>query len=244
MQGWLPRDIWSDARHYQIAALSTLVIYNFGWLDFGARPLNSASRSPARSSTQIVCSRLYGLPSIDLRSPLITGLSLSLLLARRRALAACGRGRDRHRLEIRAAHRRQAHLESGRPCHRGAAVHLERRLDLARAMGLGGLVRRAPELLRDPGAARRAPLRHGAVLPRQPCGAAARARLVARRPARDPDSSAAERLAADLRVLHDLRSAHLARFTPRPLPLRGVGGAPCATTSPSSCRCGRRFTSR
>jgi Na+-transporting NADH:ubiquinone oxidoreductase subunit NqrB len=30
--------------------------------------------------TQILCSRLYGLLSIDLRSPLITGLSLSLLL--------------------------------------------------------------------------------------------------------------------------------------------------------------------
>ena len=100
MQGWLPRDIWSDARHYQIAALSTLLIFNFGWLDFGARPLNSAlalsSCSPACSDsqlssgrtlaltstilTQILCSRLYGLPSIDLRSPLITGLSLSLLL--------------------------------------------------------------------------------------------------------------------------------------------------------------------
>ena len=80
MQGWLPRDIWSDARHYQIAALSTLVIFNFGWLDFGARPLNSALALTSTILTQILCSRLYGLPSIDLRSPLITGLSLSLLL--------------------------------------------------------------------------------------------------------------------------------------------------------------------
>src|SRR5215467_9091389 len=80
MQRWLPRDLWSDARHYQIAALSTLVIYNFGWLDFGARPLNSALAITGSILTQILCSRLYGLPSIDLRSPLITGLSLSLLL--------------------------------------------------------------------------------------------------------------------------------------------------------------------
>jgi Na+-transporting NADH:ubiquinone oxidoreductase subunit NqrB len=80
MQGWLPRDIWSDARHYQIAALSTLVIFNFGWLDFGARPLNSALAISSTILTQILCSRFYGLPSIDLRSPLITGLSLSLLL--------------------------------------------------------------------------------------------------------------------------------------------------------------------
>jgi len=80
MQRWLPRDLWSDARHYQIAALSTLLIYNFGWLDFGARPLNSALAIASSLLTQALCSRYYGLPSIDLRSPLITGLSLSLLL--------------------------------------------------------------------------------------------------------------------------------------------------------------------
>jgi enediyne biosynthesis protein E5 len=70
---------WSDARHYQIAALATLVTFNFGWIDFGARPLNSALALSASLLTQIVCSRLAGIP-IDLRSPLITGLSLSLLL--------------------------------------------------------------------------------------------------------------------------------------------------------------------
>src|SRR5215467_9047439 len=80
MQRWLPRDLWSDARHYQIVALSTLLIYNIGWLDFGARPLNSALAIASSLLTQALCSRYYGLPNIDLRSPLITGLSLSLLL--------------------------------------------------------------------------------------------------------------------------------------------------------------------
>jgi len=62
MQGWLPRDIWSDARHYQIAALSTLVIFNFGWLDFGARAAQQRrSRLTGTILTQILCSRLYGL---------------------------------------------------------------------------------------------------------------------------------------------------------------------------------------
>jgi Na+-translocating ferredoxin:NAD+ oxidoreductase RnfD subunit len=42
MVGRLPREWWSDARHYQIAALSTLLVFNLGWLGFGARPLNSA----------------------------------------------------------------------------------------------------------------------------------------------------------------------------------------------------------
>src|SRR5215510_8750472 len=80
MPRWLSRELWSDARHYQIAALSTLLIFNLGWLDFGARPLNSALAIASSLATQALCSRYYGLPSIDLRSPLITGLSLSLLL--------------------------------------------------------------------------------------------------------------------------------------------------------------------
>ena len=74
------RELLTDARHYQIAALTTLVIFNIGWIDFGALPLNSALAVGSTLATQVICSRLVGLPSIDLRSPLITGLSLSLLL--------------------------------------------------------------------------------------------------------------------------------------------------------------------
>src|SRR5262249_51616728 len=70
----------SDARHYQIAALATLLIYNLGFLDFAARPLDSALAIAAALITQAVCTRVFGLPSFDPRSPLITGLSLSLLL--------------------------------------------------------------------------------------------------------------------------------------------------------------------
>jgi len=70
---------WSDARHYQIAALATLVVFNLGWIDFGARPLNTAAAIGACLITQIVCSRIFGI-QLDLRSPLITGFSLSLLL--------------------------------------------------------------------------------------------------------------------------------------------------------------------
>ena len=70
---------WRDARHYQIAALSALVIYNLGWIDIGARPGNTALALAASLLTQIICSRLAGIP-LDLRSPLITALSLSLLL--------------------------------------------------------------------------------------------------------------------------------------------------------------------
>jgi len=75
----LAAPFFRDARHYQILALSTLVVFNLGWIDFGARPLNSALALGASLITQFVCARFTGVP-LDLRSPLITGLSLSLLL--------------------------------------------------------------------------------------------------------------------------------------------------------------------
>src|SRR5579863_9524152 len=70
----------ADPRHFQILALAVLLTFNLGWIDFGALPLNSALAIGSALATQAICSRLYGLPQIDLRSPLITGLSLSLLL--------------------------------------------------------------------------------------------------------------------------------------------------------------------
>jgi enediyne biosynthesis protein E5 len=74
------REWWTDARHYQIAALASLLVFNFGWLDFGARPLNSALAIGSALATQAVCTRAFALRHFDPRSPLITGLSLSLLL--------------------------------------------------------------------------------------------------------------------------------------------------------------------
>jgi hypothetical protein len=68
---------WSDARHYQIAALCALLVFNLGWLDFGAQPLNSALAIGAALATQALCTYLFALPSFDPRSPLITGLSLA-----------------------------------------------------------------------------------------------------------------------------------------------------------------------
>jgi Na+-transporting NADH:ubiquinone oxidoreductase subunit NqrB len=75
----LLRPLWSDARHLQIIALASLLAINFVAIDFGARPLASAYALAASLLTQAVCSRLANIP-LDLRSPLITGLSLSLLL--------------------------------------------------------------------------------------------------------------------------------------------------------------------
>jgi Na+-transporting NADH:ubiquinone oxidoreductase subunit NqrB len=69
----------SDARHLQIGALASLLLTNFAAIDFGARPLASAYALGSCLLAQVLCSRL-AKTSLDLRSPLITGLSLSLLL--------------------------------------------------------------------------------------------------------------------------------------------------------------------
>src|SRR5215468_10517205 len=73
------RSIWSDARHLQIIALTSLLAINFAVIDFGASIAASAITVTTSALTQVVCSRLAKIP-LDLRSPLITGLSLSLLL--------------------------------------------------------------------------------------------------------------------------------------------------------------------
>jgi Na+-transporting NADH:ubiquinone oxidoreductase subunit NqrB len=71
---------WSDPRHYQIAALAILLAYNIGWVDLGAQPLNSALAIGGALAAQALCAYVLAQPSFDPRSPLITGLSLSLLL--------------------------------------------------------------------------------------------------------------------------------------------------------------------
>jgi enediyne biosynthesis protein E5 len=70
----------ADARHYQIAALGVLLAVNITALDLGARLGPSLLALASALATQAACSRIWRLPRIDLRSPLITGLSLSLLL--------------------------------------------------------------------------------------------------------------------------------------------------------------------
>ena len=75
---WTP--LLADARHHQIAALGALLAVNFFFVDFGAAPLPSALAIGAALATQTACAWWFGFSRLDLRSPLITGLSLSLLL--------------------------------------------------------------------------------------------------------------------------------------------------------------------
>jgi Na+-transporting NADH:ubiquinone oxidoreductase subunit NqrB len=75
----LLRSIASDPRHWQIAALGTLVVYSFLYLDFGAKPFFTTIALASVLLTQFAWSKFRRLP-FEWRSVLITGLSLSLLL--------------------------------------------------------------------------------------------------------------------------------------------------------------------
>ena len=68
-----------DPRLFQIASLGGLLAANLAWFDLGASLAQSALTLAAAPIAQIVFCRLYG-QAFDWRSPLITGLSLSLLL--------------------------------------------------------------------------------------------------------------------------------------------------------------------
>lgn len=73
--------IWqSDPRYYQITILSTLLVYGLCWLDFEVELLSTLIIISTALLMQFFCTRLFKLPRFDFRSPLISSLSLCLLL--------------------------------------------------------------------------------------------------------------------------------------------------------------------
>ena len=69
-----------DPRYYQIAVLSSLVGFGVVGLDFGISAANAVAIVTMALATQYAGTRLCGLPAFDPLSPLITSLSLTLLL--------------------------------------------------------------------------------------------------------------------------------------------------------------------
>ena len=76
---WQAGRLLADPRHFQIATLATLLALHLLRFDLGASPLQAAVTIAAALTVQLACVRLSG-GGFDWRSPLITGLSLSLLL--------------------------------------------------------------------------------------------------------------------------------------------------------------------
>jgi Na+-transporting NADH:ubiquinone oxidoreductase subunit NqrB len=69
-----------DPRLYQIATLSSLLLYGLFFLRFPIGAPQVALTLAGVLAVQAACSRLWLLPAIDLKSALISGLSLCLLL--------------------------------------------------------------------------------------------------------------------------------------------------------------------
>ena len=69
-----------DPRLYQIASLSTLLLYGLGWLRFDVSLIQIAITIGTALLTQHAGTRFCNLPAFDPKSPLISALSLCLLL--------------------------------------------------------------------------------------------------------------------------------------------------------------------
>ncbi len=69
-----------DPRHYQILILGALLIYGLGWLELEISAIHAAAILVTVLLTQFTAVRVLKLPGFDPRSPLISGLSLCLLL--------------------------------------------------------------------------------------------------------------------------------------------------------------------
>ena len=69
-----------DPRYYQIAVLSTLITFGILALDFGIQLENAVTIVATALLVQFAGTRAAGLPRFDPLSPLITSLSLTLLL--------------------------------------------------------------------------------------------------------------------------------------------------------------------
>ena len=77
-----------DPRLYQIGALASLLLYGMAFLGFDVSAARAALLIGSALAAQLACSRLFGLPSVEVRSALISGLSLCLLLRTNSALLA------------------------------------------------------------------------------------------------------------------------------------------------------------
>jgi len=77
-----------DPRLYQIGALASLLLYGMAFLGFDVSPARVVLLIGAALAVQLACSRLFGFRSVEVRSALISALSLCLLLRTNSALLA------------------------------------------------------------------------------------------------------------------------------------------------------------
>ena len=76
----LARFLPSDPRYYQIAVLTSLLVYGVGWLSFDIAGSEIAILLAAALIAQCLCNKFLAATPFDPRSALISGISLCLLL--------------------------------------------------------------------------------------------------------------------------------------------------------------------
>lgn len=76
----MPVTFIRDPRRYQIVVQISLLVFGIGWLELPIRAAGVATILGAALLTQLFWTRWKSLPGFDPRSPLISGLSLCLLL--------------------------------------------------------------------------------------------------------------------------------------------------------------------
>jgi Na+-transporting NADH:ubiquinone oxidoreductase subunit NqrB len=81
-----------DPRYFQIASLASLLLYGMIRLGFDVSPARALLLIGFALATQLLCSRAAGLPAVDFKSALISGLSLCLLLRTNSAALAAATG--------------------------------------------------------------------------------------------------------------------------------------------------------
>jgi len=70
----------TDPRYYQIVVLSSLLLYGISWLNFEIGFFHILTLLFTALSAQSICTKIFKLPRFDPLSPLISALSLCLLL--------------------------------------------------------------------------------------------------------------------------------------------------------------------
>lgn len=79
LKTYLPKNIFTDARHFQIVTLSILLVLLLVWGDFAPSLTVVALTMGSTILTQFLFFKFFKIPSMDMRSPFITSLSLCLL---------------------------------------------------------------------------------------------------------------------------------------------------------------------
>jgi hypothetical protein len=203
----------ADPRLYQIGVLASLLVYGMAWLDFDITLSRAGVLLLTVVATQALCDRLDGRRPVNVKSALISGLSLCLLLRTNHTelavLAAVVTIAAKFVVRFRGKH-------VFNPTNGGLVAMLLLTDQVWTSPGQWGSVAFFAFLMACLGAV----VVNRVCVHRVLCRVGVRTLRVPRRADGDPASSTAERCAAALHLFHDFRSEDHTGF-------EGGSGAVC-----------------